>query len=198
MPDQSTKSGYKFTNQTIGTYPANTLLNAKLLASQLAQQVKLGINPIEAKRHQDRTLITLGQVWDKWLLAAQIKDDTKTKLTGMYNNHFSKFANIQIEQITDKMASDTIIQPIINNGNHRQANIVLQKLKQLCTFAYQTHMINSNQFDRLTIPNDKAKKIRKRTLSVEELGIFLPALEQAYTDGLIDMRYHHFIKLTYY
>jgi integrase len=174
-----------------------TLLQARLKSAELMAQVKTGVNPIEAAKQRELSLITLKQIFDKWLTAATIKHLTREKLTGMYNNHLSKIANLPIEQITDKMAWDTIIQPIIDNGNHRQANIVLQKLKQLCTFAYQTHMINNNLFDRLTIPNEyKTKKIRERTLSIDELGIFLTALEQAYASGLIDIRYHHFIKLT--
>ncbi|HCY38789.1 MAG: Tyr recombinase protein [Pseudomonadota bacterium] len=197
LNDDLVKSGYKFSNTVIGHYPAMSLLQARLKSAELLAQVKTGINPIEAAKQQESNLVTLEQIFNKWLTAATIKPLTREKLTGMYNNHLNKLANLPIERITDKMAWDTIIQPIIDNGNQRQANIVLQKLKQLCTFAYQTHMINSNQFDRLTIPNEyKSKKIRERTLSVDELGIFLPALKQAYTTGLIDMRYHHFIKLT--
>lgn len=197
LNDDLVKSGYKFSNTVIGHYPAMTLLQARLKSAELMAQVKTGVNPIEAAKQRELSLITLKQIFDKWLTAATIKHLTREKLTGMYNNHLSKIANLPIEQITDKMAWDTIIQPIIDNGNHRQANIVLQKLKQLCTFAYQTHMINNNLFDRLTIPNEyKTKKIRERTLSIDELGIFLTALEQAYASGLIDIRYHHFIKLT--
>ena len=197
LNDDLVKSGYKFSNTVIGHYPAMTLLQARLKSAELMAQVKTGINPIEAAKQRELSLITLEQIFNKWLTAATIKPLTREKLTGMYNNHLSKIANLPIEQITDKMAWDTIIQPIIDNGNHRQANIVLQKLKQLCTFAYQTHMINNNLFDRLTIPNEyKTKKIRERTLSIDELGIFLAALEQAYASALIDIRYHHFIKLT--
>lgn len=197
LNDDLVKSGYKFSNTVIGHYPAMTLLQARLKSAELMAQVKTGVNPIEAAKQRELSLITLKQIFDKWLTAATIKPLTREKLMGMYNNHLSKLANLPIEQITDKMAWNTIIQPIIDNGNHRQANIVLQKLKQLCTFAYQTHMINNNLFDRLTIPNEyKTKKIRERTLSIDELVIFLAALEQAYASGLIDIRYHHFIKLT--
>lgn len=196
VPDTTESKRYKMTYTTIGAYPMVTMLEAKGETTRLNLQVKSGINPVDAKQNPNIPDITLKQVWDKWLGIANIKPITRLKLQGMYNNHISKLTNKPILNITDKLAWDIIIQPIIDNDNKRQAKIVLDKLKQLARYAYQTHLIDKNLFDRLDIPSEfKVRKVRERTLSIDELPVFLSSLEKAYADNQIDIRYHHFIKL---
>ena len=125
MPDSSQKTGYKFTYLTIGQYPAITLLQARIKSSELAMQIKSGINPVEQKQQVTKNQTTLKQIWDKWMAIANIKPITRLKLNGMFNNHIIKLANHQIQSITDKMAWDTIIQPILDANNRTQARIVL-------------------------------------------------------------------------
>lgn len=196
LPDQTKKSGYKFSFQTIGKYPLITLQNARIESMKLSDKVSIGINPVEEIKLQQKSTTTLRQIWDKWLSIAPVRATTKHKLVGMYNNHFDKLGNHPIEQIDDKMAWSQIIQPIIDNGNLRQAKIVLQKLKQICKFAYTSHMIEVLKFDRLVLPNEyKTKKVRERTLSPEEITRFINALNEMYSSKLIDIRNHHYLML---
>ena len=200
MPDDNFKSGYKFTFETIGSYPAITLLQAKIKATQIAEVVKSGTNPLEVKKEQEKSKVTFKQIWEKWYAAADIKPLTKERQKSQYKIHLSKIADVPVETITDKLAFDIVIQPILDAGNKIQAKAILSKLKQITKFAYQSHIIESNPFtDRFVIPDNyivkKKDRERKRTMSFDELTRFLLALEQAYSQNLIDIRYHHFFKL---
>lgn len=196
LSDHTKKSGYKFSFHTIGKYPLITLQKARLESMDLSNKVSSGINPIEDKKIQQKSTLTIKEIWDKWLSIAPIKENTKHKLIGMYNNHFVKIETYPLEQIDDKTVWNQIIQPILNNGSHPQAKIVLQKLKQVCKFAYTTHMIEVLKFDRLTLPNEyKTKSVRERTLSIEELTIFVSNLNKLYQNKQIDIRNHHYLML---
>lgn len=194
LPDQTKKSGYKFSFKTIGKYPLITLQQAKIEGMNLSHKVSNGIDPVKEDLQVQKSTITFKQIWDKWISIAPIKEYTKQKLIGIYSNHLSKISDYQIEKVTDATAWNSIIQPIIDNKNFSQAKMVLQKLKQVCRFAYTTHMIDTLKFDRMELPNEyKVKKIRERTLSVEELTRFLTTINTIYEEQLIDIRNHHFL-----
>lgn len=197
LPDQSKKSGYKFTYYTIGTYPQITLLNARLEASNLANKIKSGINPNDIQIEEKKAQITIGEIWHKWISQIDIKDNTLASYNGIYTNHVSKIANLAASQITSKLVWDTVIQPIIDNKNLHQAKMVMNRIKHAVTFAYNTHLIDIQPLDsRFTMPTDyKIKKIRENTISTEELPRFIQALDKTYQDGKMTIIFHHLIKL---
>lgn len=191
MPDASKKSGYKFSFITIGSYPAISLLKARLEAAQLKSQVKDGVSPVETRAKEAQRLTTLQQVFDQWLERAQIKPNYQKRLQYDFNRHLKPIADIPMVEITPQIVTQQIINPILDNGNPAQAKIILSKIKQLADFAYRTFITDTNQLERLS--NDfYTVKPRNRVLNNQELVGFLRAM-----DGLnLDMYSYAYIKLT--
>lgn len=197
LPDSSQKAGYKFTYYPIGLYPLITFKNARDKTDELNDIVRAGKNPLDLKKQEIESQITLKQIWEKWLAAATLKPGTTAKFPGLFKHHLAKLGDKPFLSITSKEAYNTIIQPILDNGHKAQAKIVVSKLRQLSRFACEAHLINKNNFVDLVLPEAyKGKKERRRTLSIEELHKFLPALDELYDQKVLDIRYHHLIKLT--
>lgn len=186
--------GYKTGSHTIGKYPIITLKKACEISDGLNEKLKLGQAPLS---NENTEQITLLEVWDNWLNAAEIGENYRLKCIGMFNKHLAKFANTPLKQITDKIAWVNIIKPILDDGHKRQAKYVLGKLKQIVRFARETYLIDFIAFDLMKMPSEyRVKKERTRTLEVDELKNFLNALEFAYKEQIIDTTNHHLLKLT--
>lgn len=187
-------NGYKTGSHTIGKYPAITLKKACEISDELNEKIKLGQAPLN---NENTKQITLLEIWDNWLNAAEIGETYRLKCVGMFNKHLAKFANTPLKQITDKIAWINIIKPILDAGHKRQAKYVLGKLKQIVRFARETYLIDFIAFDLMKMPSEyRVKKERTRTLEVDELKKFLNALEFAYKKQIIDTTNHHLLKLT--
>lgn len=197
LPNDATKSGYKFSNQTIGQYPIISLLDAKLKASELLKQVKLGINPVAAKEAIEKAKVTIYQIWHAMIAASKLKPRTLDNYNGMFNNHIHKIANLPVTSINNELVFNEVIKPLLDNGNYSHANMVLCKLKQAINFAYNTFMIEQMPIDsRLIIPSEyKSRTVRENTILTDDLPVFLKALEQAYQEYMIKTTFHHLILL---
>ncbi len=197
LPDKNTKSGYKFSNQTIGQYPICSLLDAKLKAAELLNQVKSGINPVAAKESIKKSKVTVSEIWQAMLSASKLKPRTLDNYHGMFNNHIHKLGNLPITSINNELVFNEVIKPILDNGNYRHANMVLCKFKQAINFAYNTFMIEQMPIDsRLTIPSEyKARAVRENTILTDDLPIFINALEKSYRDFILKTTFHHLILL---
>lgn len=193
IKDATQASGYKSGSRTIGKYPKITLKQACEISDELNEKLKLGISQLSDKRDES---ITLLEVWNNWLNASELGEPYRKKCEGMFKYHLAKFSETPLKQITDKIAWDKIIKPILDAGHKRQAKHVLGKLKQITRFARETYLIDFVAFDLLKMPNQyKVKRERTRTLDTTELEAFLKALEFAYEEQIIDMTNHHLLKL---
>ena len=198
LPNSNYKYGYKFSYYTIGRYPLITLKMAKDRAEELNNQVRSGINPLEADKATKNKQLTLKEIWDKWLTNAAIKPATLSRMIGLYKTHLAKWGNLQLISLNKKMVLD-IIQPLIDGGHYAQARTVMYKVKQLATFAFECALIEQPILLDLKFPSEHEKNIngaRDRTLNNEsEIKKFLCALDSAYNQNIINIVYHHVIKL---
>ncbi len=191
MPDASKKSGYRFSFITIGSYPAISLLKARLESAQLKSQVKDGVSPVETRAKEAQRLTTLQQVFNQWLERSQTKPNYQKRLQYDFNRHLKPIADIPMVEITPQIVTQQIINPILDNGNPAQAKIILSKIKQLADFAYRKFITDTNQLERLS--NDfYTVKPRNRVLNNQELGAFLRALDNSNIEPFA----YAYIKLT--
>jgi integrase len=191
MPDASKKSGYKFSYITIGSYPEISLLKARLNAAELKAQVKSGVDPVENREKEAKRLTTLEQVFWLWVERAQIKDAYLRRLKYDFNRHLKQIGDIPMVKLTPQIVMQSVIEPILDNGNPAQAKIILNKIKQLADFAYRTFITDTNQLERLS--NDfYTVKPRNRVLNNQELRVFLQAMDSLN----LDIVSYAYIKLT--
>lgn len=193
VKDNSKKNGYRLGYHTIGKYPVISLKKAGEIADDLYEKFKIGENPLLVEPEK---VVVLKDIWDKWFNAAPLSNNYRIKCEGMFKNHFQKHANTPLNKLSDKIAWQTIIQPILDAGHKNQARHVLQKLKQIARFAKSTYLIDFSLFESMKIPEEyRTKRERNRTMEEAELKIFLKALEASYLDNTIDITAHHLLKL---
>lgn len=197
LPDQTKKSGYRFSFKTIGQYPETTLYKARNEALRLSDMTKQGVNPNQEAQIAKESNLTVKEIWEAMLNASTIKPRTLDNYIGMYKNHIYKIGDLLVKDVNNQLIYNLVINPILENNNSTHANMVLCKLKQAFNFAYNTFLIDTMPIDsRLAIPNEyKIRPVRDNTLSFEELPLFLQALDEVYNTHMMQITYHHLIKL---
>lgn len=197
LPDQTKKSGYKFSYYTIGSYPVITLHKARNESFSISELIKQGINPLEKKQSKEKANITVSAVWQLMLDASKLKPRTLDNYHGMYKNHLYKIGNMAVSDIDNQVIYNEVIKPILDNGNYRHATMLLCKIKQAFNFAYNTFVIEQMPIDsRLTIPSEyKARTVRENTILSDDLPLFLNAINKAHNDFIITTTQHHLLKL---
>lgn len=198
IPDSQRKLGYKFTYYSIGEYPQIPLRIAIQKAEDLNCLVRSGVNPLDFRIAEEKKLITVAQIWERWIGASDLKARTLDSLKSIYKTHIQKVSKDVWINLDDKKIMELIINPMIEKKNYGHARTVIRKFHELEKFAFQSKLIDTKVLTQLVLPDryvKQIKKVRERNLSFDEISKFLITMDSLYEKKILDIRYHHFFRL---
>lgn len=164
----------KNTWYTIGEYPAVTLHQANNKAIELRNMIKIGVNPTQQKKDDIKSRTTIGYVIDLMIDGLINKGATRTSkvVLNTFKNRMAILNDVAIVDLTPNLIRTKVINPLIADNKLNSAHTVLQRAKQLATFAYDRELTKTNTLEKLK--NDFfTPQQRDRVLDNEEIAKLL-------------------------
>ena len=158
---------------TLGKYPAITLAEANLQASQIKIDVKQGIDPLAEKKRGDiYKLETVDELAHDWLKGCEKRLEHPHIPRRIYTKDIAPvIGGLAIDRVNPRDIR-TIIEKIAESGRPSISNDALMYCKQLFRHSIKLDLRETNPADAFSI-NDAGgvEKSRNRALSIEELEL---------------------------
>lgn len=166
---------------TLGKYPALSPVRARTLALKHLANLSDGVNPVEQRRVESLTKISLGDVYQAYKRARKLKATTLRGYDGVAKNHLRKYLDKPLKEIKRQQIID------IHAGikSLAQADLTMRVLRAIFNFAkyeycYQdgSSIFPENPVEILSHRKQWNNVRRKQThLRPGELSIFYSELQ---------------------
>ncbi len=167
---------------TLGKYPGLSPVRARTLALKQLADLSDGVNPNEQRRVEAMSAVTLGEAFEGYKLARQLKVSTLRGYEGVVSNHLKKLVDKPLKDIDRRVIVD------IHAGiaSKAQADLTMRVLRAIFNFAkYEyCHQDGSSLFPENPVEILSHRKQwnnvrRKQThLRPGELPVFYKALQE--------------------
>lgn len=158
---------------TLGKYPAITLAEANLQASQIKIDVKQGIDPLAEKKRGDiYKLVTVDDLAEDWLKDCEKRLKHPHIPRRIYTKDIAPvIGGLAIDRVNPRDIR-AIIERIAESGRPTISNDALMYCKQLFRHSIKLDLRETNPADAFNV-NDAGgvEKSRNRALSIEELEL---------------------------
>ncbi|MFC4160409.1 tyrosine-type recombinase/integrase [Chitinimonas lacunae] len=164
---------------TLGKYPALSLKNARIKRDEAATSVAMGVSPAEQKQRAKAGSpdnITVAAFAERFFVEVQAKDRKDTRLPRRYlDKDILPFIGKKLVKDVTTEDVRSLIWRKKEHGFDAAAGVVRGLLKRLMDYAVTCGLIAANPVLALPMRHVHKPKARERTLSPEEIRIFLTA-----------------------
>lgn len=170
----------KLEKLTLGKYPALTLKNARIKRDEAAQQVAMGQSPAKQKQlakaaAADST--TVKEFAERFFREIQAKDRKDNTIPRRYlDKDILPFIGEKCMRDVTTEDVRSIIWRKKDHGFDAAAGQIRGLLKKLCDYAVTCGLLNANPVMALPMRHVFRAKARERTLSPDEIRMFLNAV----------------------
>lgn len=164
---------------SLGKYPDVSVATARSKYLRYTEDLKNNRDPIE-KNTYEKGSITVGNAWQQFTdyKFTDLQDKTKRKYISLWDNHLSRFTDVQLKEFTPKYTLN-VIQPYLEQKLYDTARRITGMLKVLIDYAVFLEELPYNPIAKINnfIPSVKRKHIA--TFSDDNLQ---QSLEQLFED----------------
>ncbi len=167
---------------TLGKYPDLTLKAARLARDDAAHKVAEGINPVQEKReHRGKGPAMTVQRFAEVFIKDQVSKARKNpepEIARWRNDILPYIGSLKLEELTHSVLHEVIWRKK-DEGFDQAAKLLLGSLNRFCDYAISCGHLPHNPVSAIKPKHVATSRSRERTLTEQELGTFLNAVDGA-------------------